>query len=99
MVTFTSLVGARRYSIRPTPGNRPTQFEKRISRKNETKIGMYGFAASPAIELAKNPYLAYRGARAHCRREAGDFRGALEDYRAEPGQPSSIAIARTPSRC
>ena len=53
MVTFTSLVGARRKSTRPTTGIRPIQFENRISRKNVTKMGTYGLEARPPIDVAK----------------------------------------------
>ena len=40
MVTFTSLVGARRTSTRPTSGTRPLQLQNRMSRKNAAKSGM-----------------------------------------------------------
>jgi hypothetical protein len=52
---FTSLDGARSSSMRPTGGMRPIQFEKRISRKKAAKIGMYGFAVSPAMPRPKLP--------------------------------------------
>ena len=40
MVTFTSLVGARRNSTRPTGGTRPLQLKTRMSTKKQTNIGM-----------------------------------------------------------
>ena len=50
---LTSLVGARSSSIRPTGGMSPLQLQKRISRKNAAKSGMYGRAAGPAIPSAE----------------------------------------------
>ena len=39
MVTLTSLVGARRNSMRPTIGSRPDQLETRMSTKAPMKMG------------------------------------------------------------
>ena len=54
MVTLTSLVGARRTSILPTGGISPLQLQNRMSRKNATKIGMYGLAAGPPMPRPKS---------------------------------------------
>ena len=53
-VTFTSLVGARRNSTRPTGGMSPLQLLNRMSRKNAAKSGMYGLAAMPAMPIPKS---------------------------------------------
>ena len=54
MVTFTSLVGARRNGTRPMGGIRPLQFETRMNRKNPMNSGMYGRAAGPPSDSAKS---------------------------------------------
>ena len=51
---FTSQVGARSSSTRPTGGMRPLQLQNRISRKNAAKIGTYRAAAGPPRPIAKS---------------------------------------------
>ncbi len=57
---FTSLDGARSSSTLPTGGTSPLQFEKRMSRKNETKIGTYGRPLSPARPTPKSESDSYK---------------------------------------